>query len=315
MSKKLQVILLILSLTLLIGVCFFINAIVNQDQAGEEATLDSIEPEVIESQEKLTHRLQVINYHHLANEGDGTLVITKERFKEHMQALKEAGYNTVSTSEIIAYVETEATLPEQAILITFDDGYLSNYELAYPVLKELSMKATFFAIGVSVGKTQYKNTENPIIPHYNYEQAKEMIDSGLIEVQTHTYDLHQYGPYESDEDNVRPDVNPLPSDSEEDYFRVLRNDFQMAISALESNLENEVNVLAYPKGEYTDISELVAEEVGLVMTLTTKPADTTLIKGGSQSMRLMNRYTASHEMSGEDLVHLLEEGTTVNQIR
>ena len=69
--------------------------------------------------------------------------------------------------------------------------------LAFPILKELEMPAVVFPIGISVGKDTYKDTEIPITPHFTWEQAVEMANSGLISLQSHTYDLHQKTEYET----------------------------------------------------------------------------------------------------------------------
>lgn len=90
-------------------------------------------------------------------------------------------------------MEKGEALPEKPVVITFDDGYQSNYEYAYPILKKYGMKATIFVIGSSVGKDEYKDTGLPMLPHFGVSEAREMENSGLISIQSHTYDLHQNG--------------------------------------------------------------------------------------------------------------------------
>ena len=68
-------------------------------------------------------------------------------------------------------------LPDKPILITFDDGYASNYMYAYPILKKLGMQATIFVITDRRGKTLSVN------PHFSWNQAREMQDSGVIDIQ------------------------------------------------------------------------------------------------------------------------------------
>ena len=83
------------------------------------------------------------------------------------------------------------------------------------------MKATFFAIGATVGNTEhYKDTEFPITPHYSYEQAKEMSDSGLVSIQSHTFDMHQWAPYEPG-DRVRNNILRWKDETEEEYTEAL----------------------------------------------------------------------------------------------
>ena len=97
---------------------------------------------------------------------------------------------------------------KKPVVITFDDGYLSNYQYAYPILKETGMVATIFVIGATVGNTEhYKNTNYPITPHFTFQQGAEMVASGIISIQSHTYDMHQWAPYETSDS---PRVNILP---------------------------------------------------------------------------------------------------------
>ena len=68
-----------------------------------------------------------------------------------MRALDENGYTTVSF--LICSLLWRGAAPEKPVVITFDDGYLSNYESAFPVLERLGMKATIFVIGTLVGRS------------------------------------------------------------------------------------------------------------------------------------------------------------------
>ena len=124
-------------------------------------------------------------------------------------------------------------LPEKPIVLTFDDGYLSNYADAFPVLGEYNMKATIFAIGVSIGKDTYKDTDHAMTPHFGAAEMQEMVDSGLISIQSHTYDMHQWPPFEDGNDRVRETLAQLPGESDADYEAAVRADIQQSQQAIE----------------------------------------------------------------------------------
>jgi peptidoglycan/xylan/chitin deacetylase (PgdA/CDA1 family) len=90
----------------------------------------------------------------------------------------------------------------------------------------------------------YKDTEYEIIPHFDYQQAKEMSDSGIISIQSHTYDMHQWPPYE--EGRARENILRFEDEDEEDYIPLLRNDIRRSIREIQEATGKPVKVLAYP---------------------------------------------------------------------
>ena len=245
----------------------------------------------------------VLLYHHIDDTGDGGSCIEEGNFLRHLDALAAAGYTTVTMEQLADYVQKGKPLPPKPIAITFDDGYLSNYEIAYPALAERGMKATIFVIGVSVGKDTYKDTGEPIYPHFSYEQAREMEDSGVISVQTHTYDMHQYLPFEPD--GGRKGVLPLESETQEEYLDALREDLQLGIRELEQETGRENISLAYPFGEFTEESEQVCDELDIFITFTIQPKHAKLVKGQAESLRLLGRYYID-DISEQELLDLIE---------
>lgn len=233
--------------------------------------------------------IPILLYHDIQESGEGESVIARKIFLSHLDAIQEAGYETITFQQVIDFVSHGSSLPEKPILITFDDGYLSNYEIAWPALRERGMVGTIFVIGCSVGKDTYKGTGIPIIPHFSYAQSREMIDSGVMSIQSHTYDLHQYRPLESD--GGREGVLPKDGETTEAYRNILSSDFQLARNTLEEHTGEPVQVLAYPYGLYTPDSETISAELGFSVTLTTQMETALLRRGDATSLRLMGRYS------------------------
>lgn len=247
-----------------------------------------------------TADVPVLLYHHIAPEGNDGTVITPALFEEQIAALAEAGYTAVFPDDLAAYVNQGRALPDKPVVITFDDGYLSNYEYAWPILQKYSMKATIFMIGSTTGNTDhYKDTDYPITPHFSYEQGAEMVASGVISLQSHTYDMHQWGPYES----VRPareNILPLEGESEEDYRSLLSDDCQKIRQAItEGTGEKTVHVLAYPSGQFDTLSQVTLLENGFDITFTTLEGSNTLIQGQPQSLLGLHRFNMNQAVSVE----------------
>ena len=235
-------------------------------------------------------QVPILMYHNLVQEATAETDLTAAQFEAQIAALAQAGYTAISFEELKAFVYEGAPLPDKPVMITFDDGYLSNYTLAYPILEQYQMKATIFAIGVSVGKDTYKDTDYEMNPHFSYEQAAEMVASGLISVQSHTYDMHQWPPFETGEGPFRETMAQLPGEEEGAYVKAVQEDLTRSRTLLEEATGECVDVLAYPSGVYSTLTQWAAEESGIRVTLTTNPGINTVVRGLPQSLTAMKRF-------------------------
>jgi len=252
-------------------------------------------------------RVPALMYHCVDDhENVNNVVITEENFRKHLEIIKENGYTPVSLEELIDYVDKGHALPEKPVCITFDDGYLDNYLKAFPILKEFDFKATIFAIGSSVGKDTYKNTGVKIFPHFEFEQAKEMIDSGLISVQSHTYDMHQSGSIEQGS-VVRENILPVAGESLREYLLALENDLIVAKTVLEANIGEPVFAMAYPTGRYNGLTELVLKKHGIRVSFATSKGVNYIRKNDADCLYSLNRYNIHDGVSPEQLLEWLNE--------
>ena len=282
--------------TLVLAIFSAFSATTAHAYVMSDTTLDQILKIFVEKEESVD--VPILMYHHLDGDAYMDTIVTPEIFESHIKVLSDSGYTGVSFEELIDYVENGIELPEKPIVITFDDGYLSNYEFAYPILQKYKMKATIFVIGTLVGKAAYFDAdgeEYPIIPHFDYEQASEMTKSGLISIQSHSYDMHRYEEYEVMLGReYRHGVLPLETESEEEYILNFQNDFELARAELELETDTKMTVYSYPHGEYTDLSEKLLQERGIKVTLTTKYGSNEIIKGNSDTLYLLKRYSINN---------------------
>lgn len=280
-----------------------IGVLVTSENAGKQA--EAVAKVIKMDESSYTKRVPVLMYHDLAvQKSENSLVISAEQFENQIKALSEEGYTGISITQLIDYVEKGAELPDKPVLITFDDGYTSNYELAYPILKKYNMKATIFVIGVSVGKDKYKSTDNNITPHFSYEQAREMIESGLIDIQSHTFDMHQWSAFE--EGKARSNIMPFEKEKEADYISLLINDISRSQKEILEGTGNGVTALAYPLGKHNTLTEVVLGRMGIKATFTVQTGNNTVIKGLPQSLRAMKRYGITEDISPEELIKMIK---------
>ena len=269
----------------------------------EEYFTDVLSPAAL-SPDEISAQVPILMYHHLSEDVTNSEMVSPEQFEAQIRALSEAGYTGVSFDELQAYVLRGAPLPEKPVVITFDDGYESNYTLAYPILQKYGMKATIFAIGVSFGKDHYKDTDYAITPHFGAAEAAEMAASGLISIQSHTYDMHQWPPYESGS-AVRENILPLPGESEEAYVQALTEDFTRSRALLEDAAGQPVDVLAYPAGQYSTLAQVTLQSLGVHVTLSTNPGVNTVVRGLPQTLYAMLRFGITEDVTPEALLDMI----------
>lgn len=248
----------------------------------------------------------ILLYHHVTEEaGYGDAVISLERLEEHFTALHDAGYTTVLPEELIDYVYLGKELPEKSICITFDDGYQSNYELVYPLLEKYDFKIAIFPIGWAFGKDTYKDTDQPMLAHFDYAAAREMLASGRVALGSHTYDMHQSETLET-ADKPRYSALRHSAEKKEDYVAALENDFENCAEVFERELKLPVTALSYPHGSYSLLSETVFMRLGVKITLSTEYSErNTLVKGLPQSLYALRRFTVSESSGADALLALI----------
>ena len=254
-----------------------------------------------------TVNVPILMYHHLSGEStENKAVVSQEVFRHQMQLLKDNGYEAVSFADLVEFTKSNKPLPEKPVIITFDDGYQSNYEYAFPVLEELNMKGTIFAIGVSIGKKDYyKETNHKLTPHFGKEEIAIMEASGLITIGSHTYDMHQWAPFEEG-DNVRESVIPLEGESDAEFINALKQDVEKQNTAFAGVGLPKPTVIAFPNGKYIQLCNVVLRDCGYNATLSTDATRiNTVIPGMPQSLYGLGRMSVDETVSDQALLDYL----------
>ncbi len=115
-------------------------------------------------------------------------ITSDDVFSAQMKLLHDSGYHTILPDQLIAHINTGAPLPEKPIMLTFDDGTLSQYQNALPVLTEYGFKAVFFIMSVSIGKPRFVNKS----------QIAELSAKGHV-IGAHTWDHKNVKKYALDD--------------------------------------------------------------------------------------------------------------------
>ncbi|MBH0230860.1 polysaccharide deacetylase family protein [Halobacillus yeomjeoni] len=249
-------------------------------------------------------KIPVLMYHSISeNPADwNSIVISPEKFYEDMLYVKTMGFNTITSQELIAYKNGESDLPDNPIMVTFDDGYRDNYLYAFPTLEKLEMKAIISVIGWSVGRSKTLDEKQDILPHFSWEEAKEMVDSGFVDIQNHTFDLHT----PADADGYGKGVLPLKEENTGQHAERFRSDASMMHEEIKKQLGYEPRLFTYPYGAYNETTEKVLKELDYEITLSTEHgiADT-------KNLFLMKRINTPDGQSGPALMKHITDGEEI----
>ena len=248
-------------------------------------------------------QLPVLMYHHVSEDVASDMVISPARFEAHMTALKEHGWNSVTIRQLIEFGEQGTPLPDHPVLITFDDGYTSNLELAAPILERSGLNAVIFVIGINAGQSVYAHSGQPLDPpRFALEDARPYLESGVLEVESHTFDLHQRADYGY---SGREGVLPLADEPEEAYRQVLASDCRQARRLLAQELGQQVTALAYPFGLVSKEADRIFGEEGIKVTVTSVFGPNQIRGGDPASLRMLNRYAITDNTSTQELLDLV----------
>ena len=208
----------------------------------------------------------ILTYHHLVDENPiNQAEITYTDFKAQMQYLAENEYNVISKAEFIKYKE-ENSFPEKTILLTFDDGYYSFYEYAYPVLKKYDFPAVVFPIISSMPGLERQPVYSDRLSFADMAELNN--SSPVINFGSHSYNLHYFK-----ED--QPAIYQQENECCDDYNCRIRRDLRLSRDLLEDQLDKRDNLasLAWPYGYYTERAEEIAIDLGyeLIFKLGDRP--------------------------------------------
>jgi len=169
------------------------------------------------------------------------LIVSVEAFDRQMRFVKMNDYTVLPLHEAAAMIDEGRKLPRKALVLTFDDGYEDNYLYAYPILKKYGLPATIFLIVNDIGTPD----------KLNWDQIREMQDSGLI-----TFGSHSLS---------HPFLECITSPPE------LVNEILGSKNALERSLGRPVRTFSYPCGRLNDDVRQKVIDAGYGAAVVTNP--------------------------------------------
>ena len=223
-----------------------------------------IESEEADSQETETKTisLAVIMYHGLIRDESlqNTYMISPDLFENDLKYLKDNGYNTIVIQDLLDYFEKGTPLPDNPVMLTFDDGYYNNYYYAYPLLQKYNSKAIISPIGYTADAEQGTGDKNPAYSQCDWNEYKEMVESGLVEIQNHTFNLHK-------NINGRKGASIKSGENYEEYHSILVEDLEKFNQRMYEELGIKPTAFTYPFGAKSEETLKIIKEMGFKAAL------------------------------------------------
>lgn len=189
--------------------------------------------------------LPIVMYHHLSESPSqwSTYVLPVAQFERDLQYLRDQGYHTITTAQLINWCRGVGALPDKPVMITFDDGYESTFVYALPLLEQYGMTGVVSVIGAVTQQYTDLPDHNLRYSHMDWDAVKTADASGVLEVQCHTNDMHKLKP--------RRGCGQMPGESDEAYRQALFLDFVRFQAAFRLHTEHKAAALALPYGFYS----------------------------------------------------------------
>jgi peptidoglycan/xylan/chitin deacetylase (PgdA/CDA1 family) len=184
----------------------------------------------------------IVLYHHVATDTPASTSLTPDQFRSHLEFIRDNGFEVLALDDLVHALEANTSLPEKTLAITFDDGYLSIFTEAFPVLTEFGFPFTVF---ISTGPID-QGLQN----YMSWDQIRALSDGGVI-IANHMVEH----PYMLDKSTDQDDATWLANQ---------RQELLQAQNRIKTETGQDHKLFAYPYGEYNDEIKFMIEAQGFV---------------------------------------------------
>ncbi len=241
------------------------------------------------SRDRNFNEFTIFSYHEIAEKSetlDSTYAVSAANFEAQMKWLIDEGYHFIKIDDIINARKHNTPLPSNAVLITFDDGYQSVYDNAFPILKKYQIPTVIALVGSWLQATDKVDFDGHLIDRSKFlsqNEIKEMIASGLVEVGSHSYFLHR-GVLGNSQGNMEPAATTrqwLPEkaayEDDKNYQQRVYEDLKTNNDFLKKYVGQRPRVMVWPYGEYNTDVRKIAENLAMPIGLTLDDGSNTAI--------------------------------------
>ena len=229
--------------------------------------------------------LPILMYHTVCPGRHERYVIPPSVLEEDLIYIKSNGYTAVTIADLIGFKEKGIPLPEKPIMLTFDDGNRTNYLHAFPLLQKHGLKAVFSVVGAYCDEPQKHSS-------VTYGQIKEMTESGLVEIQNHSYGAHKIG--------KRNGLRKKRGETAEEYEAFLTADLLKFEQRLEKETGLRTSAVTFPFGAFSAEAIAFLPKLGFKAALICTEGVNYITK--DTNLFLLKRYNRPYGKSAERIL-------------
>jgi len=232
------------------------------------------------SRDKNPNEFTILSYHEISEKSetlDASYAVTPANFEAQVQWFIKNGYHFINVDAILKYRKNGKPLPDKAVLMTFDDGYASVYNNAFPIIKKYKVPVVIALVGSWLEAKETADFNGEMIAREKFlsqPQLKEMVRSGLVEIASHTHSLHK-GIIGNPQGNTQPAVRTRQwfaqtqkYEDEASYQKRVYNDLLRNNTFLEKYTGQKPRIIVWPYGHYNIEVRKIAEKLGMPIGLT-----------------------------------------------
>jgi biofilm PGA synthesis lipoprotein PgaB len=227
----------------------------------------------------------ILNYHDIiGSEGAkppfNSMDVSLDHFEGHLAWLKQQGYQVISVQQLVDAAAGKTSIPDKSVMLTFDDGYQSVYHRVLPLLKKYQYPATVALVGNWLDQREIPDEPGKTL--LTWEQIREIRASGLVEIASHSYDLHHSLLANPQGDQQAATVTRLYDPVKARYESDERYQLRISQSLLKSadfilqRTGQRPRVMVWPYGEYNALSIAAAQAAGMPITMVLNDGSNTL---------------------------------------
>lgn len=235
-------------------------------------------------------------------------------FVRQLGWLHQNGYRPVSMQQIADANAGGAPLPDKAVLLTFDDGLKSVYTHVFPLLRQFGYPAVIAVVGEWIDTPAHMPVKfgDDLLPRsamLNWDEIREMVASGLVEVASHSYAMHK-GIHANPQGNVIPAAiareyfyDTRAYEDDHAYAARIAADIQRNTHTIKRETAVPPRVMVWPYGASNLIVDRLAREAGMPLTMNLDPGR----NQASPALSRIRRTMITSETSLPDFVELMQQ--------